>query len=136
MTDENKYDKGSMLICLPWDVRPLHPGMPAHMKMQCVICRGYVCVNPITFASKGVPKNLQPVCGACALAIIDADGLENHSFQMTDVQKAGGGSPLVKAAVAAALKHADWPAEAVKRLRAQRDYYDASKSAPESEGAN
>jgi hypothetical protein len=107
---KGKREQG-LLICMPIGRCP--DGV--HLERECFVCHGKVGVNPGTFKSKGVPSDLVPVCGACAIDLIDSDG-ENHEFRLTETQQEIG--KVIKA-----LKGENWPKAAIEYVRQHRALY-------------
>ena len=111
-----------ILICMPYERAPFRDKC---IKAQCAICKGWVAINPATFKS-GLPSDLITVCGGCALDVIDSTGGPGeHQFMMTEAQKEGRGSPLVREALREIAKNADWPKRAIELLRQRRAEYSA-----------
>src|SRR5258708_18221437 len=100
-TDDEKQPP--ILICMPWAMR--HEARTAMItKGVCFVCRGEVFYNTAT----GLPRDvhsLLPICGACAVDLIDADEAkgEKHHFALTEPQAAGKGgiNPVQRAMVRA-----------------------------------
>lgn len=113
----------ALLICMPWS--KAHADFPGrrHQKAQCFICQGFVAINPDNFTKGGVTHEYSPICGACAVDLIDADP-EEHKFQLTDNQKADPRTKFIDA-----LK--GWPQAMVEHVRRFKADYDARPSAPQ-----
>jgi hypothetical protein len=110
-----------MLVCMPWERRPEDI---EHLKRECFICHGYVCVNALqTFGASSVPPNYLPICGGCMLDLLDADP-EESKFQMTDAQKR---DPRIQAIEQ--IHKTEWPLKAVEMVRKNRHLYDARPGA-------
>jgi hypothetical protein len=123
-------DRMPIIICMPWSLR--HVAVRDNIvKDRCSLCQGEVFYNAITGLPKGV-KQVMPVCGACAVDMIDADTAkgETHQFALTEAQEAGRGA--LNAQVREIVKTIGMDAlskQALDYIRANRAKYDASPSA-------
>jgi hypothetical protein len=128
MSDNKKGDP-PILICMPYSMR--HSAKGAQItKALCCICQGEVFYNTAT----GLPRdvhNLSPICGACAVDLIDADEAqgEKHQFALTHPQEVGKG--LVNKEVIAMIKRMgidNVSKMALEHIRRHKAQYDASPS--------
>jgi hypothetical protein len=128
MSEPNKEQP--IIICMPWSQR--HVAVTDKIiKALCSLCQGEVFYNAITGLPKGV-NQVMPVCGACAVDMIDADAAkgETHEFGLTEAQAAGRGA--LNAQVREIVKTIGMDAlskKALDYIRANREKYDASPSA-------
>jgi len=118
-----------ILICMPWSLR--HNAKGAQItKALCVVCQGEVFYNTAT----GLPRDvhaLSPICGACAVDLIDADEAqeEKHQFALTEPQSAGMG--VVNKEVIGMIKRMGIDNAgriALDHIRSHKAQYDASPS--------
>lgn len=130
MDDDKDKKQPPILICMPWSQRHM-ARHSAITKALCMVCRGEVFYNTAT----GLPPDvthINPICGACAIDLIDADEAagEKHQFALTEPQAAGRGG--INAEVLQRVKEmgmermSKWALDAI---RADRARYDARPSA-------
>jgi hypothetical protein len=123
MVNKDNKREQALLICMPWRACANVHREP-HTKAECFVCHGEVAINAHNFGSGGVPSGYQPICGACAVDMIDADA-EGHTFGLTERQKA---DPRI--AAIEALAKDKWSTVALDHVRRNRAKYDARPSAP------
>lgn len=112
-----------ILICMPYSM--VHVASGNVVKALCAICHGEVFYNAATGLPTGA-HTVMPVCGSCAVDLIDADG-EKHEFGLTEPQAEGRGgvNPLVRELVRA-MGMDKMSRMALDTIRANKARYDAS----------
>jgi hypothetical protein len=112
----DKIKEVRFLVCVPWKTIPLLVrDRQGALKRECFVCHGNIAINPLTF-EKDVPKDCLPVCGACALDLVD--GGETLNCQLTDSQQR---EPVLRAITA--MK--DWSQMVMEHIREYKSEYDA-----------